>query len=78
MFAISEMIQLERAGLRAEISEGWIGELISFIISLLFLVMLEGIMIDPIKLWLGHFFPMPFLFFGGCKSKSAGGSGWLW
>ena len=72
------MIQLERAGLRAEILEGWIGELISFIISLLFLVMLEGMMIDPIKLWLGHFFPMPLLFFGGCKSKSAGGSGWLW
>ena len=73
------MIQLERAGLREEISKGWTGELISFIISLLFLVMLEGMMIDPIKLWLDHFFPMPFfLFFGGCKFKSAGGSGWFW
>ena len=75
MLAISEMIQLERAGLREDISEGGTGELIRFIISLLFLVMLEGMMIDPIRLWLGHFFPMPFLVFGGCRSKSAGGSG---
>ena len=75
MLAISEMIQLERAGLREDISEGGTGELIRFIISLLFLVMLEGMMSDPIRLWLGHFFPMPFLVFGGCRSKSAGGSG---
>ena len=65
MLAISEMIQLERAGLREDISEGGTGELIRFIISLLFLVMLEGMMIDPIKLWLGHFFPMPFFIFWG-------------
>ena len=33
---------------------------------------------EPIRLWFGHFTPVPLVIAGGWRLRSAGGSGWLW
>ena len=74
---ITNYIQSENLGLRQEILSMLTGDLIRLIVSIELCFLLEAIRAEPTILWFGYFTPIPFIIVGGCKFRSAGGTGWL-
>ena len=62
---MSHVIQSESLGFREDISSVLIGDLIRLIVSSKLRLALEVIMEEPIRLWFGHFAPIPLVIAGG-------------
>ena len=78
ILVISHVIHLESLGFREDISSLLIGELIRLAVSSELRLSLEVISKEPIRLWFGHFTPIPLVIAGGWRLRLAGGSGRLW
>ena len=62
---MSHFIHSESLGFREDISSLLIGDLIRLIVSSKLRLALEVIKEEPIRLWLGHFAPIPLVIAGG-------------